>query len=123
MMMHFTNWFFLCFTISYKRYLARKYYYLNKNPKGEMKDEVHKTYPGMCRCNSSSAYFCYDCNGSRKHRQDATADGYKVVVVIEETDIYKEIKELYPIIAQAILDVNEGTDIMKDFVEQQKKKH
>ena len=49
--------------------------------------------------------------------KDATADGYKVVVVIEETDIYKEIKELYPIIAQAILDVNEGKITMTEFVE------
>ena len=49
--------------------------------------------------------------------KDATADGYKVVVVIEETDIYKEVKELYPIIAQAILDVNEGKITMTEFVE------
>lgn len=49
--------------------------------------------------------------------KDATADGYKVVVVIEETDIYKELKELYPIIAQAILDVNEGKITMTEFVE------
>ena len=49
--------------------------------------------------------------------KDATADGYKVVVVIEETDIYKELKDIYPIIAQAILDVNEGKITMKEFVE------
>ncbi len=49
--------------------------------------------------------------------QDATADGYKVVVVTEETDIYKELKEIYPILAQAILDVNEGKITMTEFVE------
>lgn len=52
--------------------------------------------------------------------KDATADGYKVVVVIEETDIYKELKDIYPIIAQAILDVNEGKITMKEFVEKVK---
>ena len=49
--------------------------------------------------------------------KDATADGYKVVVVIKETDIYKELKEIYPILAQAILDVNEGKITMKEFIE------
>lgn len=49
--------------------------------------------------------------------KDATADGYKVVVVTEETDIYKELKEIYPILAQAILDVNEGKITMKEFIE------
>lgn len=48
--------------------------------------------------------------------KDATADGYKVVVVIEKTDIYNELKDLYPTIAQAVLDVNEGKITMKDFV-------
>ena len=49
--------------------------------------------------------------------KDATADGYKVVVVTEETDIYKELKEIYPILAQAILDVIEGKITMKEFIE------
>lgn len=49
--------------------------------------------------------------------KDATADGYKVVVVISETDVYKELKEIYPTLAQAILDVNAGKITMKDFIE------
>lgn len=49
--------------------------------------------------------------------KDATADGYKVVVVISETDVYKELKEIYPTLAQAILDVNEGKITMKEFIE------
>ena len=49
--------------------------------------------------------------------KDATAKGYKVVVVIDETDVYKDLKEVYPTLAQAILDVNEGKITMKDFVE------
>lgn len=52
--------------------------------------------------------------------KNATAKGYKVVVVISETDIYKELKEVYPVIAQAILDVNEGKITMKDFIEKVK---
>ena len=44
------------------------------------------------------------------------AEGYKVEVVDTESAVYQEIKETYTVLPTAVVDVNKGTDEMKDFI-------
>lgn len=44
------------------------------------------------------------------------ADGYKVAVVDTTTPIYQEISKSYTVLPGAVVDVNKGTDVMKDFI-------
>ena len=44
------------------------------------------------------------------------AEGYKVEVVDTESTVYQEIKETYTVLPTAVVDVNKGTDEMKDFI-------
>lgn len=44
------------------------------------------------------------------------ADGYKVAVVDTTTPIYQEISKTYTVLPGAVVDVNKGTDVMKDFI-------
>ena len=44
------------------------------------------------------------------------ADGYKVAVVDTTTPIYQEISKTYTVLPGAVVDVNKGTAVMKDFI-------
>ena len=44
------------------------------------------------------------------------ADGYKVAVVDTTTPIYQEISKTYTVLPGAVVDVNKGADVMKDFI-------
>lgn len=44
------------------------------------------------------------------------AEGYKVEVVSTESAVYQEISKTYTVLPGAVVDVNKGTDEMKDFI-------
>lgn len=44
------------------------------------------------------------------------AEGYKVEVVSTESTVYQEISKTYTVLPGAVVDVNKGTDEMKDFI-------
>lgn len=53
--------------------------------------------------------------------KNATAKGYKVEAVNENTAVYQEVVKTYEFLAPAVVDVNKGNYKMKDFIEAAKK--
>ena len=53
--------------------------------------------------------------------KNATAKGFKVEVVNENTAVYQEVVKTYEYLAPAVVDVNKGNYKMKDFIEAARK--